>query len=92
MGELTDSGRKHGKIKESKRREQFVFKKSTPEGPSLTGSRPTREWRVPEAMQGLPQGLQADWTARQRAKFQAAVDLKNEILKVTLHEESCSQL
>lgn len=38
MSELTDSGCKHGQIKEGKRREQFVFKKLTPEGPSLTGS------------------------------------------------------
>lgn len=35
MSELTDSGHKHGKIKESKCREQFVFKKLTPEEPFL---------------------------------------------------------
>lgn len=35
MSELTDSGHKHGKIKENKCREQFVLKKLTPEGPFL---------------------------------------------------------
>lgn len=60
MSILTDSGHTHGKIKESKCREQFVFKKLTPEGPFLDWPM-TREWSGPQALQGLaavpPSGL-----------------------------------
>lgn len=52
MSKLTDSGHKHGKIKESKSRKQFVFKKLTPEGPFLYRFM-TWEWSGPWALQGL---------------------------------------
>lgn len=52
MSELTDSGHKHGKIKESKCHEQFVLKKMTPEGPFPYWF-VTQEWSVPEAPRGL---------------------------------------
>lgn len=61
MSELTDSGHKHGKkiIKESKCREQCVFKKLTPEGPSLYWFM-TQERHGPKALQSWPQCLQVD--------------------------------
>lgn len=52
MSILTDSGHKHGKIKESKCREQFVLKKLTPEGPFLYWFM-TQEWSGPKALRGL---------------------------------------
>lgn len=50
MSGLTDSGHKHGKIKESKCREQFVFKKLTPEGPFPSWLM-TPKWGIPWALQ-----------------------------------------
>lgn len=52
MSKRTDSGRKHGKIKEGKSREQFVFKKLTPEGPFLLWFM-TQERSGPTALQAL---------------------------------------
>lgn len=49
MSELTDSGHKHGKIKESKCHEQCVLKKLTLEGPFPYWF-VTQEQSVPEAV------------------------------------------
>ena len=51
MSKLTGSGHKRGKIKESTCREQFVFKKVTPEGPFLYWFM-TWEWSGPQALRG----------------------------------------